>query len=187
MILNFLEVLYDNETLETERLLLRRFQKRDAADVYAYASDPQTLKYLCWDGVHSLEEAKQAIIGYYWSKPGIYAIEYRESGRCIGCIDLRVVQEHEKASFGYMLAREYWGQGLMTEALGVLLWLCFEKLELHRVESTHHVGNEGSGKVMEKCGMRREGMATQELKIKGVFQDVVHYGILREEWQVRRG
>lgn len=182
MVSNALEVLYDNETLLTERLILRRFLKEDAADVYAYASDPETLKYLSWDGVRSLEEAKKGIVEYYWSRPAIYAIEHRESERCIGCIDLRLQREHEKAGFGYMLARKYWGQGLMTEALSAVLALCFEKLELRRVESTHYVGNEGSGRVMEKCGMRREGMARQELINKGVFRDVVHYGILREEW-----
>ena len=50
------------------------------------------------------------------------------------------------------------------------------------METFHYVGNEGSGKVMEKCGLRKEGYAVQEVKIKGVFRDVVHYGITKDEW-----
>ena len=66
----------------------------------------------------------------------------------------------------------------MTEALSAVLNLCFEKLELNRVESTHYVGNEGSGRVMQKCGMKFEGMSPQKEKVKGVFVDMVHYGII---------
>jgi len=53
---------------------------------------------------------------------------------------------------------------------------------LNRVEATHYVGNEGSGRVMQKCGMTYEGTGIKEVKIKGVFQDVVHYAILRKQW-----
>lgn len=70
----------------------------------------------------------------------------------------------------------------MTEALLTILSFCFENLELNRVEATHYVGNEGSGKVMEKCGMKQEGIGMKEVKIKGVFHDVVHYGIIKENW-----
>ena len=182
MVKNLLEVLYENETLETENLLLRKFTAEDAPDVLEYGSDAATLQYLVWDGLMTLEEAKAAIYEYYWSKPGIYAIERKESKKCIGNIDLRLEPEHEKASFGYLLNRRYWGKGYMTEALSALLALCFEKLGLSRVESIHYVGNERSGRVMQKCGMENEGVARREVKVKGVFHDVVHYGITKERW-----
>lgn len=182
MVENYTEVLYDNETLSADLIILRRFKKTDAADVFEYGSDAETLKYLVWDGVETIGEALKAITEYYWSKPGIFAIELRENHKCIGCIDLRLEPEHEKASFGYVLNKLYWGKGYMTQALSALLSLCFEKLELNRVESTHYTGNEGSGKVMEKCGMKREGVGKQQVKIKGVFHDVVHYGITKEIW-----
>jgi ribosomal-protein-alanine N-acetyltransferase len=182
MVQNPLEVLYDHETLTTERLLLRKFRKADAADVLAYGSDPQTLQYLVWNGAHTLEEAANAIVSYYWSKPGIYAIALKESRQCIGCLDLRLEAEHEKASFGYVLARPHWGKGYMTEALSAVLGLCFDALGLNRVESTHYLGNGASGRVMQKCGMLLEGVGRQEVKIKGVFHDVAHYGITKEQW-----
>ena len=182
MVRNYMEVLYDNEEMETERLLLRKFKKEDASDILEYGSDKQTLKYLIWEGVETLDDALNSVIDYYWSRPGIYAIELKENKKCIGAIDLRLEAEHEKSSFGFVLNREYWNKGYMSEALSAVLKLCFEKLDLNRVEACHYVGNEGSGKVMEKCGMKQEGFRKQGDKVKGVFQDVVHYGITKEEW-----
>ncbi|ROR25768.1 ribosomal-protein-alanine N-acetyltransferase [Mobilisporobacter senegalensis] len=179
---NYKELLYDNETIKAKNILLRRFKKEDDKDVFEYGSDEKALKYLIWDGLKTLDDAKSVIIDYYWSRPGIYAIELKKNKKCIGCIDLRLEPEHEKASFGYVLNRDYWGKGYMTEALFTVLSLCFDKLELNRVESTHYIGNEGSGKVMKKCGMEFEGIGKQEVKIKGVFHDVAHYAITRNTW-----
>ena len=179
---NFNEILYDNETVKTERLILRKFKKSDATDIFEYGSDAEVLKYLVWEGVKSVEAAVSAVVNFYWSKPGIFAIAL--DGKCIGGFDLKVEPEHEKASFGYVLNRRFWGQGLMTEALFAVLRLCFEGLDLNRVEATHYVGNEGSGRVMQKCGMEFEGIAKQEVKVKGVFRDTVHYGITKDGWSV---
>jgi len=84
-----------------------------------------------------------------------------------------------------VLNREYWNKGYMTEALNLILNFSFSKLELNRVEATHYIGNEGSGRVMQKCGMKYEGTCIQELKVKDIYQDVVHYAILRDEWLIR--
>ena len=182
MVKNYKEILYDNETLISERILLRKFKKDDAPDIFEYGSDEETLKFLVWEGLKTVEDAKMAIINYYWSRQGFYAIELKDNAKCIGCIDLRLETEHEKSSFGFVLNRKYWGKGYMTEALTAVLQLCFEKLELNRVESTHYIGNEGSGRVMEKCGMIFEGIGKQEVKVKGIFYDVAHYGITKDHW-----
>ena len=176
------EILKQYPQIRTRRLLLRRFTLRDAADVLEYGSDSKTLKYLVWQGVRNLEEAAQSISGYYLAGQGIYAIELGENQKCIGCIDLRIDPEHEKTGFGYVLNRRYWGKGYMTETLGAILHLCFESLGLNRVESNHYRGNEASGAVMKKCGMKYEGTGIQEVKVKGVFRDVIHYGITRADW-----
>jgi len=182
MFKNYKEILYDNETIETERLILRKFKKSDTTDIFEYATDAETLKYLDWSGVKTIEEIIFNITDFYWSRPGIYAIELKAEKKCIGCIDLRIIPEHEKSGFGYVLNRQYWHKGYMTEALNILLHFCFEKLDLNRVEATHYVGNEGSGQVMKKCGMEFEGISRQELKIKGIFHDVVRYGITKKRW-----
>ena len=182
MVENYNEVLYDNEMLVTTRLILRKFRKTDASDIFEYGSDAETLKYLDWGGVQTIDEALNSIVSYYWSRPGIFAIELKESKKCIGGIDLRLMPEHEKSGFGYVLNRKYWNKGYMTEALSAVLKLCFERLKLNRVEASYYVGNEGSGKVMMKCGMEFEGIGKQEVKNKGVFQDTVRYGITKKQW-----
>jgi len=182
MVENYIEVLYDNEVLLTDRLTLRKFTKKDAPDILEYGSDPETLKFLDWEGVMTIEKALKGVTDFYWSKPGIFAIELKENKKCIGCIDIRVIPEHEKLGFGFVLNREYWNKGYMSETLSAVLELCFEKLEVNRVESRHYAGNEGSGKVMQKCGMEFEGIGKQEVKIKGIFRDVVRYGITKERW-----
>jgi len=182
MVKNYKEVLYDNETLHTQNLTLRKFKKEDAPDIFEYGSDSAVLEYLIWEGFKTIDDAKNSIADYYWSKPGIFAIELNENKKCIGCIDLRIQPEHEKASFGYALNRQYWGKGYMTEALTAVLKLLFEEVKLNRVEATHYTGNEGSGKVMAKCGMEFEGIGKSEEKIKDIFRDVVHYGITKERW-----
>ncbi|MCL2357743.1 MAG: GNAT family N-acetyltransferase [Defluviitaleaceae bacterium] len=178
MVENYAEILYDSEILHTPRLTLRKFRKDDAEDLFEYGSDAKTLEFLVWEGLKTVDDAKAAIINSYWARQGFFAIQLGE--KCIGCIDLRLDPKHEKASFGYVLNRAFWGKGYMTEALSALLALCFEKLELNRVESQHYTGNEGSGRVMEKCRMRREGLSPQKEKIKGIFRDIVHYGITRD-------
>ncbi|QHQ63543.1 GNAT family N-acetyltransferase [Anaerocolumna sedimenticola] len=179
---NYNEIIRKNTELETNRLLLRKFNIKDKEAVLAYGSDSQTLKYLVWTGITDPNAAERVIMAYY-SKPGVYAVALKENDLCIGCIDIRIEPQHEKASFGYVLNRNYWNHGYMTEALTTILNFCFTKLELNRVEATHYMGNEGSGRVMKKNGMRLEGVAIEEVKIKGKFHDVVHYGITKAQWE----
>ncbi|NLL71808.1 MAG: GNAT family N-acetyltransferase [Epulopiscium sp.] len=178
---NYNKILEGNTVLESERLMLRPFSLKDTKDVFLYAQDEVVTKYLTWSTHNSVEETQKTIEEFYMKK-GVFAIELKAKQMCIGCIELRINEKHNKASFGYVLNRHYWNKGYMTEALQLLLDLSFTKLELNRIESTHYVGNEASGQVMKKCGMKYEGTGRQEVKIKGIYYDVVHYGILREEW-----
>ncbi len=171
--------------LPSQRIKLRHFTLNDVADVFEYASDDRVTEYLTWPSYTNQEDILDVINQYYLSKPGVWAIELLEEKKCIGAIDLRVFEEHEKGGFGYVLNRNYWDKGYMTEALKTLLDYAFNVLKLNRIEATHYVGNEGSGKVMEKCNMKHEGIGHQEVKIKGVFRDVVHYAILRRDWETK--
>ena len=158
------------ENLETTRLRLRKFKLSDKEAVYKYGRDPRTLKYLEWIGVTTREEARISIEEYYL---------------CIGAIDIRLDEANDKASFGYLLDPDYWNQGYMSEVLSRILKHCFEDIRVNRVEAIHYRLNPASGKVMAKCGMKQEGIGIQELKIKGLYHDVVHYAITQEMWQRR--
>lgn len=168
-------------SIETPRLLLRPFGAQDAPGVLAFAGDPEAIRHLIWRGVSNLDEARNVIKCYYRPK-GVYALELRETGMCIGSFALNLDAENEKASFGYVLNRDYWNKGYMTEALRAVIRMCFERLAINRVESSHFTGNEASGRVMEKCGLHKEGLCLQQAKVKGVFRDVAHYGITRGQY-----
>lgn len=182
---DYKEIFLNTRTMYTKRLLLREFTLEDDQAVLEYGSDEMTLKYLIWEGITDIEGARRSITNYY-IKPGIFALALKENNKCIGCIDLRLETQYEKASFGYVLNRKYWNQGYMSEALWKILSFSFDDLGLNRVEATYYTGNEGSGRVMEKCGMIKEGVGRQEVKIKGIFHDVVHVGLIREQWKINR-
>ena len=187
MVKNYNEVLYANETIDCKDIILRRAKIEDAQMVLDKGTDEEVLRYIGWPGVQTIEEARQSIYDFFWSRPGIWAIEDKKSGRCMGDIIIILNHEHDRAMMAYSLAREFWGRGIMTQALAAVIDLCFEKLELNRVEAMYFVGNEGSGRVMEKNGMEREGLQRQGMKAKGVYHDTVMHGMTRDMWLERRG
>ena len=90
---------------------------------------------------------------------------------------------------GYCLCRRLWGRGIMTEALSAVIGYLFAAVGVWRIEGTYFADNAASGRVMEKCGMQREGVARQAWVLpSGERADLVHRAVLRGEWQrSRRG
>lgn len=143
----------------TFRLTLRPIEANDADAVFdRYAQDPLVSRFLIWRPHSSIAET-QAFIAHCLeaSSSRTYAMVERESGRLVGCLGLRREAPH-RISFGYVLARPWWGRGLMTEALSrVVNWsLCQEGI--WRVEAGCDVENVASARVMEKAGLVREGI-----------------------------
>ena len=167
-------------------MILRKFQASDAENILKYAGDSDALKFLRWKGFSTLEEARADIFGSYWSRPGIWAIELAENDKVIGDIVVRLIHEHDKARVGYLLNRQFWGCGYAAEALSAVIRLCFEELRINRVEADHFAGNSASGRVMEKCGMMREGVMAQAANVKGEFVDIVYYGITSEGYHGKK-
>ena len=173
--------------LETQRLLLRKVRRRDAADLFAYAQDPEVSRHVLWTAHQSLSDSR-AFLGelrrqYRRGCPATFGIEEKASGRLIGTIGFMSLNpEHRWAEIGYSLARSCWNRGLMTEALTEVLRFSFEELGLHRVEAVHETDNPASGRVMEKAGMKPEGTLRQRVYNKGHFSDVRMWAILREDW-----
>lgn len=171
-------------TLETERLILRPLRMSDARDLFAYARDPQVSRHVLWETHESLRDSRQFLRGairqYRQGLPGSFAITLKGSGRMIGTIGFMWVnREYSSAEVGYSLSREYWNQGIMTEALRRVISFGFQELRLNRIEAQHEVDNPASGRVMAHAGMQYEGVLRQRIKNKGKFVDVALYAILR--------
>jgi [ribosomal protein S5]-alanine N-acetyltransferase len=182
----------DLPELETERLLLRKMRLDDAEAMFAYASDPEVTRYVLWDTHRSVEDSeeflRQATEGYERGDFGGWGVVLKDSGAFIGTcgIDAGYAPEHARAELGYVLSREHWGRGLMSEAVREVIRFGFERLELNRMEARCIAANTASARVMEKAGMTYEGTLREREFIKGAYRDMKLYSILKREYRARR-
>ncbi len=177
--------------LKSERLLLRRLRLDDAGDIFDYARDPQMTPFVFWEPhrtvADTLDFLQRTIKGYEDGLPPVWGIQHVADDRIVGAIAIHDVSwMHLRAEIGYALARKYWRQGLMTEAVRRVLGYCFDALGLNRVEARCDVDNTGSWRVMEKCGMKFEGVLRQNIILHGRPRDARMHAILREDWAIAR-
>lgn len=176
--------------IETGRLLLRRFRADDAEAMFqGWASDGEVTRYLTWQP-HSDAGVTRKLLASWaeqYARRDCYrwCIVWKGTGEPIGCIDVvRLTEELESAMVGYCMAKEYWGRGIMAEALAAVTEYLFINVGLHRIQACHNTRNPASGRVMQKCGMRFEGILRQSSKTNsGEYCDVAYYSILRQEWR----
>ena len=146
-------------TLETERLILRPWTEKDLGDFFAYTGDEAVAPGMGWCRLTNLEDAKN-FLSYYMEKKESFALELKETGRVIGDISLqprpwerypidRTLQGRE---FGFGIVSEYWGRGLMPEAVAAVKAYCFSQLGYDFMTCGHFFGNDKSRRVIEKCG-----------------------------------
>ena len=169
------------QTIETDRLVLRRFRSEDAEDMYEnWASDPEVTRFLTWP-THSDVDVSKAVLADWIPKykdGGFFnwAMEYKDTGKVIGNISVvRLIESINAAEMGYCMSRAYWGQGLMPEALKAVMDYLFDVVGLNRVAACHDANNPKSGRVMDKAGMKLEGILRAAGKNNlGICDDVWH-------------
>jgi RimJ/RimL family protein N-acetyltransferase len=110
-----------------------------------------------------------------------FAVCLRDTGDLIGAIGIVINREHDRGDLGYWIGLPYWNRGFCTEAAGAVVQYGFQWFDLNRIGAIHFTRNPASGRVMEKIGMRHEGVRRQEMKKWGEYVDVACYGILRED------
>lgn len=176
-------------TIETKRLLLRRFHHNDAQAIFVnWESDSKVTEFLQWKTATDVSEAEQVlrewINGYEHDDFYLWAIVLKELGEPIGSIS--VVGKNEKLDIvhiGYCIGSKWWHQGITTEAFKAIIPFFFEEIGVNRIESQHDPNNPNSGKVMQKCGLKYEGTLRQaDWSNKGIV-DACMYSLLRSEWK----
>jgi ribosomal-protein-alanine N-acetyltransferase len=176
------------KTLATKRLLLRRFNSGDAQAMYDnWASDPEVTKYLMWPAHQSVGVTKNVLRDWIsqYGDANFYqwAITVKENGdEPVGSIS--VVQRDDRVKMvhiGYCIGKKWWRQGIMSEALTVVMAFFFDVVGVNRIESRHDPNNPNSGKVMLKCGMRYEGTKREaDWNNQGIC-DSAMYAILKKD------
>lgn len=176
-------------TLETERLVLRPFSEKDAADVYAYAKDPEVGPAAGWPP-HKDEGESLEIIRTAFAAPHVLALERKEDGRVVGSVGLvgrhRTELPGPDDELGYALGSAYWGRGLMPEAAAEVLRYGFEDLGLETVWCGYYEGNDKSRRVVEKCGFQYQFSGESDVELLGERRLEHHYALSREAWRARR-
>lgn len=146
-----------NIRIETERLILRPWKDTDLLDLYEYASVPGVGEMAGWVHHESVEESKQ-ILNMFISQKKTFALEWKDTGKVIGSLGIEMLDpdpvEDVKCGreIGYVLCRDFWGRGLMPEAVSAVIDYCFRTLGYDYLTCGHFASNGQSRRVIEKCG-----------------------------------
>jgi RimJ/RimL family protein N-acetyltransferase len=177
----------EQPVLRTERLVLRPFSVDDAPAVEVLAGAAEVADTTLhiphpyppgaaeqWIGTHARDWAS--------GTGATYAVTAADTGEVMGAIGLTIAPAHARAELGYWIGVPYWNRGYCTEAGRAMLRLAFGSLALHRVQARHLTRNPASGRVMQKLGMRPEGIARHAIRKGDRFEDLAMYAILADEW-----
>jgi RimJ/RimL family protein N-acetyltransferase len=175
------------DRIESERLVLRRFEEADLAPFLAYRNDPRVAMYQAWDS-YDEREALDFIREMRSAEPGSpgewfqFAVELKGTGQLVGDCGLKTEEDGRQAEFGVTFAREHQGKGYAYEAVSRLLDYAFGDLGVHRVVAIADRQNAPSVALLERLGMRREGSFDRNVWFKGHWASEYLYAILRDEW-----
>ncbi|QQS40903.1 MAG: GNAT family N-acetyltransferase [Acidobacteriota bacterium] len=174
-----------NRNWETRRLSARPPSDLDARIIFEeYASDPKVTEFMTWRPHKSVKDTLEYIrrCERVWAESTAFpwSLWLKEEGEFAGFIEIRVGAT--AVDVGYALARQFWRQGLMTEALSTVIEWSFSNPEIYRVWATCDTENLGSARVLEKVGMEREGVLRRWLvhpNLSDEPRDAYCYSIVR--------
>ncbi|WP_374966774.1 GNAT family N-acetyltransferase [Lysinibacillus sp. RS5] len=171
--------------ITTERLVLRLFQTSDAETVATLCNNYNIYKstlYLPFP--YSLDDALSWIEFHYDNFIEDFSYEFavtdKETGDLFGTIGLSNKKDFNQGELAYWIGEPYWGKGYATEAAQAIVQFAFEEKKLHKVFARYFSSNPASGKVMEKIGMKQEGILKDHVIKDGKYEDIVYYGIINE-------
>lgn len=169
--------------LTTQRLVLRELRPSDAEQVFAMRSDPLVMQHVNRPLAGSIEDAHaliDRITGMVAANEAVqWAVTKKGDDRLIGIIGFwRIVKEHHCGELGYMLARDHWGRGYISEVIGAVIPFGFGALGFHRIEAITRPQNAASIRALEKNGFTCEGHFREDIFWNGEFRDSLHFGRL---------
>jgi [ribosomal protein S5]-alanine N-acetyltransferase len=179
----------DFPVLTTSRLVLREIRAADAADVMAFRGDPEVERWntRASNAFQQVDAARDWIAEQkkiYSEQNGIcWGITLHGQDRVIGSIDCGYSRLERIGGIGYLLARAYWSQGIITEAARAVIIFAFERLCLHRLNVNTRADNLGSMRLLEKLSLPLEGVIREcALGEDGCYQSWAWFGLLEQEY-----
>lgn len=171
-------------SIRTAQLWLNPFVPADARAVFAYASDPDVSKHTTWTTHQSIQDAERFIrmVRGYKSE-FCWAIRRSQEGAAVGAIEFGL-SDPATGSVHYVLAKELWNRGLMSEAVRAVLRWAFEAFpELKRVQTAATSGNTGSRRVLEKCGFEFSQQVLERWDKFAEPVELASYVLTRRRWE----
>ena len=176
--------------LETNRLLFRKASTSDSKDMFNnWASDKEVTKYLSWDAYEKEENAVSYLkyLEEEYTKNNFYnwIVVSKEDNTpigTIGAVDIDV--NNNTVEIGHCYGRKFWNKGYGTEALIRIIKFFFEEVEVETIYAYYVEGNSASGKVLEKVGMKYEGILRKRVydKVTKKQADLISYSITRDDY-----
>lgn len=183
------ESIINFESLETERLILRKLKEKDLDDWYEMVSDEEVTKFMLFPTYTDIQQLKERYNfvqdNYKKNRPHDYFIELKENHKVIGTIGIvnYIKKAHGQVEIGYLSNKNYWKNGYMTEALQAMIKYIFENTTINRICLRHDTANVASGRVMQKNNMKFEGISRETSDSNySDKSDTASYSILREEY-----
>ena len=171
------------DRIETERLLLRRFQLQDREALFESLSDEETLAFEPYPPVKP--EEMESLLAARIASPEFFAVEIKATGKVVGNVYLGI-RDCDNAELGYVFNRRFWGKGYASEACGAAVGRAFQA-GIHRVYAECDPKNVRSWKLLERLGFRREGFFRENVwfrkdeKGNPIWKDTYVYGRLAGE------
>jgi len=164
--------------LESERLRFVKIDHVHAEDMYEYSCDSDVTRYLTWSCHSSLKETERYIKllqkKYQSGVFNDFGLIYKETGKFIGtCGFTSFDYGNNTAEIGYVLAKDFWGKGLAAEAAQRVMKFGIDVFGLSGFCAKCMQGNDGSLRVMQKCGMTLEGIYNNSMFIKGEYKTII--------------
>lgn len=181
----------DFPIININNFVLREIRESDASDYLNYYGDPKVNKFILCDIPQNFEESRKEVI--YWRNifyygEGIYfAIADKKDDRMIGSIGLTSHNRHNsRIELSYDLAKEYWRQGIMSDAIKQTVRYGFNIMKINRIEASVAVTNLASKELLVKLGFSIDGILRQHRKHNDLYRDVFMMSLLKDDLDKER-
>lgn len=172
--------------VETDRFILRAVTIEDAASMYLYASDAETVKYTTFPAHTSVANSRESIEAFFLTRPAkgwpeSFAIVDKTTQEMVGTCDFWPLKTEGHYEMGYIIRKDYWGKGAMSEVSQAVLDYAFEHYPVAVMKLKHVVGNTASGKIALKLGFKPLGIIEDGTSTAQGSQDAMMYELTRED------
>lgn len=185
--MNYKDCFVPFPTIKTQRLTLRKVERRDIKDLYEFCRYPESCEYSQWLPHKSIADTKSFVswllLSYKKHTGTVWAIVENVSGKVIGtCNFVSIDESYRIAEIGYCLSKDYWGKGIATEAVSALVSFGFTKIGLNRIQARIMVENARSIRVVQKLRMEYEGTLKKAVYFNSISHDIMIWAITDDKY-----